>query len=244
MTAPLYLLGGDWNEPPFATGRYSPRWVADQTGARITHGNPGNMGRIDFVISDAFVSDMALHSTGGSDHNLRSFVVAPHRDSHSLRSLQGAIWNAERDRPPGVVSTFLMAQLRVHRLDFVLLQEVQQYHQALGAIPGYRLLALPGRGVNQNAILVRDGVKATGFRVKRMAPWTWLTSAGKEHASPYMPHVCLDGWLRVGSVHEMSQIDWRNGRMVGPWDRRRIRATSARRQVRWVEQIRAGVYDR
>lgn len=238
MTALKYLLGGDFNEPPHSTGPHSPRWIADKTDGRIHAGARGNMGRIDFVISDAAVSPLTLHSTGGSDHNLRSFDVAHGRDF-----LRGAIWNAERDRDPVDVVQFLTAFLRVVRSDFVLLQEIQQYHAALSAISGYRLLALPGRGLNQNGILVRDRVKLEGFRVKRLAPWTWLTAGGVEHASPYMPHVGLNGWLRVGSVHEMSRIDWRDGRMVGPWDRRRIRRVSARRMVRWVELVRAGTWD-
>jgi hypothetical protein len=243
MTAPKVLIGGDWNEPPMAEGRYSADWICDMTGCVITHGTPGNMGRIDFVVSDAPISDMTLNGTGGSDHNLRTFKAWKNRIG-SGPFLRGAIWNAERDRDPKDVVAFLRAVLMVDHTDFVLLQECQQYHQALNGIPGYRLFALPGRGINQNVILVRDGVAATGFRVKRMSRWTWRTSGGVEHASPYMPHVCLDGWLRVSSVHCMSQIDWRGGRMVGPLDRRRIRAQEARRLVRWVGHVRAGLYDR
>lgn len=238
-----FMLGGDWNEPPFSTGKYSPRWIADQTDAKITHGNPGRMGRIDFVISDAVVSPLRIwNHAHGSDHDLRYFNVYP---SHGAqRCLFGAIWNAERDRSPVVVGTELRAFISEFMPHFVLLQEVQQYHAALNSIRGYRLFALPGRGINQNALLVRDGVKTVAFRVKRMAPWTWVTNGGVEHAPPYMPHVGLDGWLRVGSVHEMSRIDWRGGRMRGPWDRRRIRAASARRMVRWVEHVRVGTWDR
>lgn len=243
MNAPKYLLGGDWNEPPFSEGRYSASWVAGMTDGKIRHGEAGNMGRIDFVVSDAPVGEMDLHATGGSDHNLRSFKVWKTRVG-SGAFLRGAIWNAERDRPPREVVGFLRVFLQADHTDFVLLQECQQYHLQLGAIPGYRLFALDGRGMNQNVILVRDGVKATGFRVKRMSRWTWRTSGGVEHASPYLPHVCLDGWIRVGSVHAMSQIDWRGGRMQGPLDRRRIRAQEARRQVRWVGHVRAGVYDK
>jgi hypothetical protein len=184
---------------------------------------------------------MTIHGTGGSDHNLRSFTVSMFPGAKA--PLRGAIWNVQRDREPGDFLPFLNAFLRVHRTDFVLLQEVQQYHQALKTIPGYSLYAEPGRGKNQNAILVRHGIKTHRFRVKRMAPWTWRTAAGKEHASPYMPHVGLDRWLRVASVHEMSRIDWRGGIMRGPWDRRRIRRVSARRMVRWVELVRARTWD-
>lgn len=242
MRAPKYLIGGDWNEPPFSQGAYSAADIAHKTGGRVFHGNPGAMGRIDFLITDAHVFDMTLHDTGGSDHNLRSFTVRP-GVAPSLIFLRGALWNAERDRHPRDVAVFLTAFLTISQADFVLLQEIQQYHHALGAIPGYRLLAIDGPGKNQNAILVSDTVKVTGFRVKRMAPWTWRTSAGVEHVSPYMPHACLNGWLRVASVHEMSQIDWRGGKMRGPRDRRRIRRTSAKRMVRFVELVRAGTWD-
>lgn len=238
----LFLVGGDWNEPPFSNGPFSPRDIATQTSGRISHGNPGRMGRIDFVISDAAVTSLRTWDAAhGSDHDVRYFDVYPHVGSRSV--LRGAIWNAERDRSPAAVRFELAEFVRDHSPHFVLLQEIQQYHQALGNIAGYRLFTMPGRGRNQNGILVRDGVKATGFRVKRMAPWTWRTAAGVKHAAPYMPHVCLDGWLRVGSVHEMSRIDWRTGRMVGPRDRRRIRRASSRNIVRWVEQLRAGAWD-
>lgn len=238
-----HLIGGDFNEPPTSTGPHSPRWIADRTGGRITHGTPGRMGRIDFVISDAEVSPLRTWDAAhGSDHDVRYFTVYP--TPASRRTLVGAIWNAERDRNPTAVRQEALRFIRDIGPHFVLLQEVQQYHQALATIPGYTLWAEPGRGRNQNAILVRHGVKTHQFRVRRMAPWTWVTAAGKEHAPPYMPHIGLDGWLRVGSVHEMSKIDWRGGIMRGPWDRRRIRRTSSRRLVRWVELVRAGTWDR
>lgn len=243
MNGPLFLAGGDWNEPPFATGRYSPRWIADQTGGRVVHGAPGRMGRIDFVISDAVMTPLRTwDGAHGSDHDVRHFDVYPHHGSKNV--LRGAIWNAERDRAPAVVKAELERFIRDVAPNFVLLQEVQQYHHELAAVAGYRLFAQPGRGLNQNAVLVADGTKATGFRVRRMAPWTWRTSGGVVHAPPYMPHVCLDGWLRVGSVHEMSRIDWRGGVMRGPRDRRRIRRTSSKRVVRWVELLRVGTWDR
>jgi hypothetical protein len=75
VKAPRFLIGGDWNEPPSSTGRYSGAWIAEQTGGRITHGKAGAMGRIDYVISDAHVWNMVSHGTGGSDHDLRSFLA-------------------------------------------------------------------------------------------------------------------------------------------------------------------------
>ena len=238
------LLGGDWNEPPFSTGAYSPAWIANQTGSRITHGAPAGHGRIDFVICDARVGDMALHATGGSDHNLRSFTVYRYHTKTTRQHLYGAIWNAQRDRDPDDVTRFLNAFLRVHRTDFVLLQEVQQYHRALRRIPGYSLHAEPGRGKSQNAILVSHGTKTHRFRVRRMAPYVWFTRDRIEHASPYMPHIGLDGWLRVASVHEVPRVDWRKGRMVGAWDRRRVRRVSAKRMVKFTRFVRAGKWDR
>lgn len=235
------LLGGDWNEPPRSTGEHSAKWIAAEAGLRVVSGQAGSMGRIDFILTDLAVPTLRIFGNGGSDHDLRWFL-AP--NPHTGGSLLGAIWNAERDRRPAVVAGFLGRFIRELEPDFVLLQEIQQYHEILGRFPGYRLLALPGRGINQNGILVRDGVEISGFRVKRMAPWTWRTAAGVEHAPPYMPHVLLDGWLRVASVHEMSQIDWRDGKMVGPRDRKRIRRVSAERMVKWVANVRAGVYDR
>lgn len=232
------LIGGDFNEPPTAVGEHSARWIAEQARLRVLAGERGSMGRIDFVLTDADFDRMRIYGNGGSDHDLRYFVVR-----HRGEALLGAIWNAERDRSPARIVDFLGQFIREWEPDFILLQEIQQYHAALERLVGYRLLALPGRGRNQNGILVRDGVKVTGFRVKRMAPWTWRTSSGKEHAPPYMPHVGLNGWLRVASVHEMSQIDWRGGVMVGPRDRKRIRRTCAKRLVRWVADVRAGVWD-
>lgn len=241
MRAVNVLIGADWNEPPTSVGTYSAEWVARSTGCRVVAGQRGSMGRIDFLVTDAYVATLRTYGNGGSDHDLRWFYVRPQSDSGLY--LLGALWNVERDRHPALVVGHLVEFIRDFDPHFMLLQEIQQYHQALGRIPGYRLLAMPGRGIDQNGILVKDGVKVSGFRVRKMAPWTWRTASGKEHASPYMPHACLNDWLRVASAHEMSRIDWRKGKMVGPRDRRRIRRVSARRMVRWVELVRAGTWD-
>ncbi len=71
------LIAGDWNATPGASGRYSPHWIARQTGMRVaapvkgTHGNR--------VIDFALVRDCAATATRekyrGSDHAAVLFKV-------------------------------------------------------------------------------------------------------------------------------------------------------------------------
>jgi hypothetical protein len=68
------LVGGDWNEPADTRGRWSPRWVANHTGAHIW-----TTGGIDYVMGDR-VKVTGVHNVadrGGSDHHARVFTVHP-----------------------------------------------------------------------------------------------------------------------------------------------------------------------
>lgn len=230
--APRMLVGGDWNQPPSNKGAYSPHWIARRAQLRIHAPARGKHGRIDFLMSDARVPSMTRFRGGGSDHGLVSFRVT---GSQPGQSLHGALWNVERDRGPQrqhVLVRYLSRITRTRHLDFLLLQEAQQYHRALAGLRGYQLVAKPGpRGARQQVILVRRGIRTTQPRFTRMSVHGWRVVTGSRHRPAYTTFVTLDGWIRVASVHEAVGVDWRFGRLDGPADRRRSRRGSAIRLV-------------
>lgn len=229
---PRVLVGGDWNQPPWSGGSYSPRWVAHRAHLRIHAPARGKHGRIDFLMSDARVPTLTRFRGGGSDHGLVSFHVTGSRPGQSLH---GALWNVERDRGPQrqhVLVRYLTRTLRTRHLDFLLLQEAQQYHRLLAGIRGYQLVAKPGpRGARQQVILVRAGIRATQPRFTRMSVRGWRVVTGSRHRPAYTTFVTLDGWIRVASVHETVGVGWRHGHLDGPADRRSSRRGSALRLV-------------
>ena len=235
---PRLLVGGDWNQSPSHRGMYSPHWIARRAHLRTHAPARGKHGRIDFLMTNARVPHLGRVSGGGSDHGLVRFRV---EDPDSHQSLRGALWNVERDRGPQrqhVLARYLTRVTASRRLDFLLLQEAQQYHRLLAGIRGYQLVAKPGpRGARQQVILVRHGVHATQPRFTRMSVSGWRVVTGSRHRPAYTTFVTLDGWIRVASVHETVGVDWRYGRLDGPADRRRSRRGSALRLVAAAHQV-------
>lgn len=134
--------------------------------------------------------------------------------------LAGGLWNARRDRDPELVRRYLRQIARQQRLDFVLLQEFSDYlgHLARHPIDGWRLVCPvhPGRGDDQNPILVRDVVSVERPRVMQMTDNGWWTVDGKPHAPVYSVAALLDGWLRVASIHAPVSVSWSGGQIAGP----------------------------
>lgn len=74
------LLGGDWNARTWERGTGTPWWLARKAGLRIAEPRhrkgPGHDG-IDYVLTDARVTRVRKHGTGGSDHPFVTFTVHP-----------------------------------------------------------------------------------------------------------------------------------------------------------------------
>jgi len=237
---------GDYNEAPDSVGRYAPAWVAAKAGLTIYPPPRGKHGRIDFVMSDADVRDVRRVQGGESDHGLIVFDVVNPLTGEKLR---GGTWNVERDRRGArvdVMVDFIEFAFRVHRLDFLAVQEVRQYHQADGSgplarIPGLRLVATTTPdGARHNAILVAAAVKVGAVDFVQMSREGWfLSGTTQQHTPLFDTRATLDGWLRVSSVHETVGVDWIDGQMTGPELRVRARRQSARRRVREARRVRA-----
>ena len=235
---PRVLVGGDWNQSPANRGDFSPHWIARRADLRIHAPARGKHGRIDFLMSNTRVPAVRRFRGGGSDHGLVSFRV---RGPEPGQSLHGALWNVERDRGPRrrhVLARYLARITASRHLDFLLLQEAQQYHRLLSHVRGYQLVARPApTGARQQVILVRDGIRTTQPRFTRMSVHGWRVVTGSRHRPAYTTFVTLDGWIRVASVHETVGVDWRHGRLDGPADRRLSRRGSAVRLVAAAHEI-------
>ena len=133
--------------------------------------------------------------------------------------LNGATYNVERDRSPAAVHKFLTGFTKSHDLDFVQVQEINGYHQALNSIPGYSLVTFPSaKDHGESGILVRDSLlKSKGSFIQSQGGWTTVRGG---HAPPRAATaVKLAGWLDVVSAHQPPSVDWKNGQMVGPENR-------------------------
>lgn len=238
------LLAGDWNEPPTATGRYSPHWIARKAHLGIyAPPKPGKHGLIDYALSSVPITGMHRLQGGGSDHDFIRFMVN-HGDPITGRvyRLHGAIWNVERDRDAKrryVLRDYLEQRTAPsERLDFIMLQEAKQYHPLLGNLAtGWHLTTSPKPGACNLAILTAPHVGLSHRRVEQISPGGWFTEAGEEHAPVYAVGLKLDGWLTVVDVHEPPAVDWRDGGMVGPARRVIARQSSARGLVSIAREV-------
>lgn len=239
MSAPVmleqhYALGGDWNERPTNRGRYSPAWIAAQLGLGVYSPGPRS---IDWAMASCPVTEIDRVGFGGADHQLVTFTL--HYPGHPRLALRGGIWNCERDRDPADVTRWLQAQMKEHGLDFVLLQEAKQYHDALEDLDGVQVIAY-GRpaGAQHSVIVVRHGVDVNSAESMQMSKAGWLLrgwGGDNLHAPHFTTFATLNGWLTLGSVHEVVAVDWRRRgriwRAVGALDRIRARRQAARRYV-------------
>lgn len=237
-----YLPAGDWNESPDSYGRYSPTWIARKGGLDKYDPEFGKHGRIDFILSSAGVTGVRRIKGGESDHGLVAFTVYASSD----RILRGAIWNVERDRSNReieVMVDFISEVAHAEKLDFLLLNETQDYHHGphrgpLAYVKDYRLIAADSPpGAKHNSILVHSSVDISNVVFKQMSTRGWTAGGGGAHHPLFDTMVTLDRWLRVAAVHEVNGVDWVNGKMVGPEDRKRARRQSARRKVRIARRI-------
>lgn len=134
--------------------------------------------------------------------------------------MKGATWNAERDRDPAAVRRALRRRVRRHDLDFVLLQEFNDYLAYFEQHPirGYILVCPPhpGGGDDQNPILVRESIPRDLERVVQLSRHGWVTVDGHQHAPVYAVTLLLGDWLRVASIHAPVTVSWPHGEIEGP----------------------------
>jgi hypothetical protein len=197
------LVGGDRNVEPDKVGRWSPQWLAAETGARIRADRAATHGRrtIDWALTrECRVTRIDTHGKHGSDHSLVTLTV---RELAGPRSLEVGIWNARHGRDPLVVAREVERIFRVHGLDVLLLSEAQGYIRALGRLPGVRVLSFGDRpGQPKTCLIVRDGVPIGHIGIRRMTWGGWFRAGTRSETAPkWLVHARLGGWLRVGVVH-------------------------------------------
>lgn len=228
------VLAGDWNEGPESTGRYSPAWVARKSGLTIAAAAPGKRGRvgIDYVMSSVPVEDVVRLKEDISDHNPVAFTVF-HKELG--RALRLCTFNVMRDRTQ-LQRRALVEWLAVTGVNQGIaayaLQEIRQYHDLLETVPGYDLYASTDPdGVEHNGLLVRQDVPVRADEFRLTSKVGWVTVTGANHDPSSIALATIDGWCRLGSVHEAPTVDWVNGKPIGPAKRVAVRVASARTLV-------------
>jgi hypothetical protein len=244
MSAAKVALFGDWNESPLTTGRYSPAWIAGETGLRTLHAGPGRHGNIDFALTN--VRDTVCWRVGngtrgkrerGSDHDAIVFVLEAPNGS-KLRVL---LWNVQRDRSVNLALDQLAVLIAVHEPDVIVLNEAAQYVTRL--ITRYsrewRIIAGDKQVNSQNVLLIQTQRRE---RVVQLSEDGWTTVGGAEHGPIYSPFVLIDGWLHLGGVHMPPSVRWTRkgkGLPIGPPKRVATYVTAARKLVRMVRRWHA-----
>jgi hypothetical protein len=235
------IMGGDWNEPPTSTGRWSPRWIADATGQTIYPPPAGKHGRIDFLMTDLDFERVNRIPGGESDHGL---ILYDLQDPATGTRYRVAIWNVQVGRPArarAVMIDHLAEVARGFAVDVFLLQECSGYHsdlKRLAKATGYTYVGSNVRGPWHNVTLVHRRTHVSGVRFKQMSRSGWRTRTGATHTPTYTTLCTLDRRIRVANVHEAVSVDWRDGRPVGPENRVRARIESAARLVAIGRRVR------
>ncbi|WP_170115663.1 peptidoglycan-binding domain-containing protein [Melittangium boletus] len=152
-------------------------------------------------------------------------------------TLKGATYNVERDRKPKEVREWLGDFAKRQKLDFVQVQEINDYHKALENIPGYHLVTFPkSKDGGESGILVKDDLLAKNATYIQGEGGGWTTVRGG-HAPPRAaPAVQLAGWLKVVSVHQPPSVDWKNGKPVGPENRVKTYASLSEKLLAFAKQ--------
>lgn len=130
-------------------------------------------------------------------------------------TMKGASYNCRIGRSPAIVARTVSQFAHRRKLDFIQLQEISGYHDALKNIPGYKLISFRGsKDHGETGVLVRKDIEAK-FAQSIEADTGWTNVEGGVAQPRAATSVRVAGWLRVASVHAPPGIDWVNGHPVG-----------------------------
>lgn len=125
--------------------------------------------------------------------------------------LKGGTFNLRYGRPDDVVKGEVARLLFKHDLDFLCVQEANDYFKILPEIKGYKYFATNAYpGGKESGILVKAELK-TGKPAYDSYGDGFFNADGHHHAPLTFPRVTIDGWLRVGSIHLPVPSVWVNG---------------------------------
>ena len=132
--------------------------------------------------------------------------------TNNNKTLVGGSYNLLFGRPLDVVKGEVERLIKKHDLDFLAVQEGQDYERMLGTVKGFNYFTEPGRGANENGVLVRDGLTADKFKSKFYGDG-WTTINGDHHVAAVQNEVRIDGWLKVRGLHLPTPSSWKDGRI-------------------------------
>lgn len=119
-----------------------------------------------------------------------------------MPELRGGSWNLNNNRDDRVVVGEVKRLLRDGDLDFLCVEEAQEYVDNLARIPGYDLFTTRGKGPSERdaGILVRHGLRTRGYGLTRTRTrWPREKTSGL-HWPRSFPRVRIEG-VTVVSVH-------------------------------------------
>lgn len=158
-------------------------------------------------------------STGGAPTAQANATGGSGGKGKTPSTLKGATYNVERDRSPKQVQKWLGDFAKKNDLDFIQVQEINDYHKALENIPGYHLVTFPkSKDHGESGILVKDSLLSKPSSYIQ-GEGGWNTVRGGRAPPRAAPVVKLAGWLKVVSAHQPPSVDWKNGQPVGPENR-------------------------
>lgn len=195
--------------------RHTARSVVDYKKAHGWKGKPSG------VVGERMLHSLGLDKSNGTTGTSGTTGTTPSSggSSKTPTQLNGATYNVERDRSPAAVHKFMTQFTKSHDLDFVQVQEINGYHQALNSVPGYTLVTFDkAKDHGESGILVKDSLlRSKGTYIQSQGGWTTVRGG---HAPPRAATaVKLAGWLDVVSVHQPPSVDWKGDKMVGPQKR-------------------------
>lgn len=138
-----------------------------------------------------------------------------------MESLTGGTWNTRVLRDPPTVARECSKLMRVHHLDFLLLQEVEGYRAALMGVPDCRYISRRIKTRNEwreVGVLVRDGVRVTGVLNTAVGDGWFGHIIHRWHPGRTFLRCTLDGWLRVATVHGPPGVNLTTRTPRDQWD--------------------------
>lgn len=126
--------------------------------------------------------------------------------------LSGGTFNLKYGRDHAKVKHEIEGLLEKHDLDFLCLQEANDYYSVLNKIDGYDYIAGPDTTGRESTILVKSTLKQDKIKFKKYGDG-WTTLRGGKHSPTGQTQVRIDGWLFVRSLHIPTPSGWKNGKI-------------------------------
>lgn len=131
------------------------------------------------------------------------------------KHLKGGSYNLLNSRKQEIVKDEVERLLTKHNLDFLAVQEANEYVRTLSQIDGYNYFTWRdgGRGAAENGVVVRADRTVDKFKGKFYGDG-WTTEFGAPHVAAVQNQVRVDGWLLVRGLHLPTPSHWKNGKIV------------------------------